>query len=131
MILALDLGLRRVGVAGSRSGLLAEPLETVTLKRGQLSEETGIAELCQALWRLADGETIELLVIGLPMAADGQPSPFGRELEAFGQQVAAELKSPAVFEDETLSTASGGSDEQAAAIILEQYLASQPERSRL
>lgn len=122
MILALDLGLRRIGIARSRSGLLAEPVATHELRHGSLSTKAGLAELIEVIRTLCHDEPLSRLIVGLPMLANGEESTFAKELKSYAELIAHALAVPLDYEDETLTTASSQTDAEAACLILEQYL---------
>lgn len=122
MILGIDLGLRRIGVARSRSGVLVEPVATITLKQGELTSEVGYGEALLALRQLASDGLIGALVCGLPLDNQGKRGKFAEKLAGIARSLANDLGTKLVFEDETLTTNVGGDDASAAAIILDQYL---------
>lgn len=114
-ILALDFGRKRVGVAISRSGQLAEPLTVLTL--------TSQSNFLKELSGLIEQEAIEQIVVGHGIT---QPA-----LTPWLNALNTSLNIPVIVADETASTeeaqARVGStknhaDATAAQIILEHYL---------
>lgn len=128
MILGLDIGTKRTGVALS-SGLLAAEHSTLTSSGDQLV--ANIVALCKQ-------ERIEKIVIGLPLNSDGSHSAQTEFVLTIVERLKAELQLPIILEDEFLTTAEayrrmgeqGISREQAeqridqysAKLILQQYL---------
>lgn len=123
-MLGLDIGARRVGVAISRSGVIAEPLKSLTV--GVPSQRL---EQIRTLVRVMGATTV---VIGLPYRADGSLSEHGTAVH----QLVADLRQAVptvtvVTADESLTSKEaerlGGRradhDALAATLILEQYLA--------
>jgi len=120
-ILAIDYGLKKIGLAFSETGL-AEPLLVI---RNQLSVVSKISNLCQKY-------KIEKIVIGLP---EGK---IATRVKEFGKKLFSFTELPVVFQDETLTSkeaiakmieAGRGrkkrqekEDAIAAAIILQTYL---------
>lgn len=131
VILALDVGDARIGVARGESG------SSFAFGRGFITR-TKLSKDIRALKDLLQQEKAELVVIGLPKSKDGTDSPqtqkvrsFAKELEKAGVSV--------VLEDERFTTRlasqklrdlpkhkrqeKGRLDETAAILILESYLA--------
>jgi putative Holliday junction resolvase len=134
-VLALDLGLRRIGFAISDvSATLARPLEVV--------EATGAAQLervAAAVARLAaEDDGLEHVVVGLPRRLDGSPNEQTAAVLAFVEELRARIVQPISLQDERLSSVEAESrlalrdrdwrsrkkklDAVAAAIILQDYL---------
>lgn len=86
-ILAVDWGRRRVGLAVSDpSRKIARPLATLEVRSPE--------EACRGILEAARKETAELILIGLPLNADGDEGPsaarardLGRSLETKGLRV--------------------------------------------
>ncbi len=136
--LALDYGEARIGVAGSDAlGMLAHPLETV-------AAQPRVAALARiaALFRERGAD---LLVVGLPLRADGEEGSAAAKVRAFAESLRPLLPpgTAVAFQDEYLSTvlaagqlrASGKRtkshrpliDQAAAVVILQEFLdAAQP-----
>ncbi|AGY58553.1 Holliday junction resolvase RuvX [Gloeobacter kilaueensis] len=128
-VLGLDVGSKRIGVAGSDpTGLIASGLET--LVRSELSTDL---EVIRA-W--VDRRRAQAVVIGLPRNMNGSLGPQAHRIRYFGQQLAQVIDVPIHYVDERLSTVQAGRslqgvsasrrkaliDQQAAAIILQQWL---------
>ena len=127
--LALDVGDVRVGLALSRSGILAEPLTTLT--------RTAKSQILNEIAAIIEREKVTVCVLGLPFLASGQEGEQAEKTRAFGRSLARKL--PAlriIFRDERYSSAmasdviqanglgggKGRVDRLAAAIILQGYL---------
>ena len=138
VILALDVGQARIGVAASDdSETLASP--RLTLRRK--STATALDEIV----RLVEQEGAGLVVVGLPVSMDGQLHGQAQATQAFGEKLRARLRPraiPLVYVDETLSTVRAEErlravgmrpdrireriDAEAAAVILQDYLDGRP-----
>jgi putative Holliday junction resolvase len=120
--LAFDFGARRVGVAtGNALTRTATPLTTIAAE--------GEARLA-AIGALIDAWRPAALVVGVPFHPDGAAHANSERARRFGRQLAARFALPVHEVDERYTTTaakSAGSadlDAAAAAIILEQHLAS-------
>jgi putative holliday junction resolvase len=140
-IVGLDVGERRIGVAISDATCtLARPL--VTLRTTGLDGnalEVTTAEL-DRLSRDEDG--LAAVVVGLPRHLDGTPSRMTVRIERFGARLCERIELPVMFQDERLSSREAESrlaardknwrarkdrlDAAAAAIVLQDYLESNP-----
>ncbi len=102
--LGLDVGERRIGVALSDAlGILATPLTTIV----RASDQAAI----EAIARLAAQHGAEVVVVGLPLGAEGQLTAqaqrnraFARRLQAHLQATSAARAARVVCSDERLST---------------------------
>jgi putative holliday junction resolvase len=129
--LGLDLGHRRIGVAGcDRLGLIAAGLTTVH----RTSFEQDIAQLRQ----LAQLREVSVLVVGLPYSMNGEIGTQAKRTQKLAQRIGAALNLPIEYMDERLTSveaeamlqAQGISpsrnreliDRKAACIILQQWL---------
>ena len=128
-ILALDVGQKRIGLAVSDElNIIAMPYKTI-------ERETAIEELAGII----EEEKIDLVVVGLPLLASGDPGSQAKDVEEFTKELRLEVKQELVFENEFLSSveaveklkqssrkniAKAEIDQMAAAIILEAYLKS-------
>jgi putative holliday junction resolvase len=129
--LGLDLGHRRIGVAGcDRLGLIAAGLTTVH----RTSFEQDIAQLRQ----LAQSREATVLVVGLPYSMNGEIGTQAKRTQKLAQRIGAALELPIEYMDERLTSveaeamlqAQGISpsrhreliDRKAACIILQQWL---------
>lgn len=138
VLLALDVGEARIGLAKAEPGL------SFVFGRGYLDRQDSKTDL-ERIRTIADREGATLIVVGLPKRTDGADSPqtqrvrsFAAGLEALGLRVA--------FEDERFTSQLAGRrlagsglrkrqrqekgrlDEAAAVLILESYLAKQRAR---
>jgi len=120
--LAFDFGTRRLGVAtGNSLTHSASPLTTIAARGDQ---RLAAIEALVGEWRPA------ALVVGIPVHPDGRPHENTLRARRFGRQLAARFHLPVHEVDERYTTTEARSqgradlDAGAAAIILEQYLAS-------
>jgi putative Holliday junction resolvase len=145
-IVGLDVGERRIGVAISDATCtLARPLGTLqtTGLDGNALEVT-VAEIS----RLAgEDDGVRSIVVGLPRHLDGSASAMTPRIERFGSRLRARTDLPVDFQDERLTSREAESrlasreknwrvrkqrlDAAAAAIVLQDYLASHPSRPRV
>ena len=132
-VIALDVGDVRIGIAVSDpTGTIAQPLE-VYRRVGWGPDSRYVKALCERY------ETNRVL-LGLPLNMDGTLGGQAQKAQAFGE-VLAKLDLDVFYQDERLTTVTaekvliGGNvrredrkqyvDKLAAAVILEQWLASQ------
>ena len=133
MIIALDIGKKRVGLALSRDGLTVESARV-------LKREGGTAE--REIIALLESNPNSTVVAGLPLNADGSRSPQCGEVERFCRRLEKRTNFKLAFVDEYGSSAearqqlglpdqpnrkvrqSGEIDAQAASIVLQQFLKS-------
>lgn len=129
---ALDVGDARIGVA------VCDELELTVRGAGIVRRVGGRRDLNAVAALLAPLEP-ERVVIGLPLNMDGSEGPQAAKVRAFGQRLAAHLALPVEFWDERLTTVEAEQtlrnaglsrarrrdliDQEAAAVILESYLA--------
>jgi putative Holliday junction resolvase len=129
--LGLDLGRKRIGVAGcDGTGLIATGLTTIERK----SFEQVVAELKQ----LAQERRVQILVIGLPYLMDGSIGAQAKQTKKFAKSLSRALELPIEYVDERLtshqakqllhaqnispSRNKGLIDRKAASLILQQWL---------
>ena len=129
--LGLDLGARRIGVAGcDRTGLIATGLVTI--------HRTDFESVLNPLAKLVQDRQIEILVVGLPYTLDGEIGNQAKKTQKQARKLSKALNLPVEFVDERLTSfaaeemlaAQGTStrgrkgliDRKAAAIILQQWL---------
>ncbi|MCZ7573869.1 MAG: Holliday junction resolvase RuvX [Ardenticatenaceae bacterium] len=93
--LAIDYGVRRVGVAVS-AGVLARPLTVMPHGR----RESLIARLLD----LAHEEQVGLLLVGLPLNGDGSIGPQAEKTMRFARALAAATSLPVYLWDERRSS---------------------------
>lgn len=131
-VLGLDIGKKRIGVAGcDGTGLIATPI--MTIKR------TGFTHDIHQLTDLITQRQAKILVIGLPYALDGTLGSQAQRIETYAQRLQKVLKLPLEYVDERLTSIEAESylktkkgfsprrdkaqiDAHAAAIILQQWL---------
>ncbi|ADV60975.1 Holliday junction resolvase YqgF [Isosphaera pallida ATCC 43644] len=100
-ILALDHGLKRVGLAISDPGRsIASPLGRLERPGG----EAGFTTEIQTLKRLVREHGVDRLVMGLPVHTSGRDSPQARAARQWGDRVAKELGLTIIYVDERYST---------------------------
>ena len=129
-VLGLDLGQARIGVAISDSqGLVAVPLGTV---------HTGAPADLKAIAAIAREQTVDRIVVGLPLALSGRKGEAADHAERFAEALRGFLGLPVDLQDERLTTVEAERslgaagvrgrgrravvDQTAAAIILQAYL---------
>ncbi|MCG9886977.1 MAG: Holliday junction resolvase RuvX [Cyanobacteria bacterium] len=129
--IALDVGRRRIGVAGcDRLGLGAIPLTTIT--RSTFEEEVA------QLRAIATERGATVLIVGVPLVGPGQSEKQMRYCKKWGQRFAEALDLPLVWVDEQLSSMEAEAalrdrgvrpsenkaaiDQVAAAVILQRWL---------
>jgi putative Holliday junction resolvase len=129
-VLALDVGDVRIGVALSRSRVIAEPLTTI--------ERVGRKQTLDAIESLVKEHTVTVCVLGLPLLERGAEGEQAEKTRAFGRSLARRLPQlTIVFQDERHSSGQarehagrrvapgkdkGLVDRLAAAFILQDYL---------
>jgi putative Holliday junction resolvase len=98
MILGIDLGERRIGLAVAEpGGLSARPLETI--HRGR-DLEADIAALARVMLK----QRVTELVVGLPLEASGAEGPMAVATRAWAAAMAERLALPVFMRDERLSS---------------------------
>jgi len=129
--LGLDVGKRRIGVAGcDRTGLIATGLMTL--------EYTSFERVVRELRSLVESRAVTVLVVGLPYTMGGELGSQARRVQAFAQRLSAVLQLPVDYVDERLTSVEAEQlirgekrspsrhkaliDRKAAAIILQQWL---------
>jgi putative Holliday junction resolvase len=122
--LSFDVSPRRVGVAVGNTLLRqAQPLGTI--------EDEGDARFA-AIGRLVAEWQPDALLVGVPVHPDGAPHDNTRRAQRFARQLHGRFRLPVHEVDERYTTtearAAGAADldAAAAALILEQYLRTQP-----
>ncbi|MGV0024480.1 Holliday junction resolvase RuvX [Phormidesmis priestleyi] len=129
--LGLDLGRKRIGVAGcDGTGLIATGLMTIERK----SFDQVVAQLKQ----LIQERRVQILVIGLPYSMDGSIGSQAKQTQKFAKALSRALELPIEYVDERLtsyqaeqllhaenispSRNKGLIDRKAASLILQQWL---------
>jgi len=96
-VLALDVGERRIGLAISDpEGRVAVPLETLE-RRDEDADLRALAELVER-------ESVQAVVVGLPLSLDGSVGPQAERTQEFARRVAEAVSRPLEMWDERLST---------------------------
>jgi putative Holliday junction resolvase len=127
-VLAFDFGTRRIGVAvGTTITRSARPLTTIDAPDGDARSA--------ALARVIEEWQPDLLVVGLPVHADGTPHAMTQRARRFGEALGMRFAIPVAYADERhtselASTALAGRgregrgkrDEAAAQMILQGWL---------
>ncbi len=130
-VLGLDIGSRRIGVAGcDRTGLLATEITTV--------ENKSFGHVTEQLRQLIRQRQATRLIVGLPYTLDGEIGAQARRVKKFSKRLALALELPITYVDERLTSVEaeqqlfaerraprknkGLIDRRAAAIILQQWL---------
>ncbi len=129
--LGLDVGRRRIGVAGcDRTGLIATGLTTI--------ERQSFQQVLAQLQHLVTEREVQILVVGLPYTMDGAIGTQARHVQKFGNAIANALHLPVEYVDERLTSFQAEQllqaqnispsrnkpliDRKAASLILQQWL---------
>lgn len=132
--LGIDFGLKRVGLAlCDPSGILVSPYRTI--------ERTTRNALFDELDKIIQEEAVEAIVVGLPLALDGQDTLTTRQARNFAESLGRRTDLPIHLMDERFSSAQAEEelnaaglrgkkrktalDSQAAVIILRSWLESE------
>jgi putative holliday junction resolvase len=135
-VLAVDFGIRRVGLAISdASRTLARPLEALVV-RGEADAVQRVAARIEQLDLEEEG--IAMIVVGMPSSLDGTPTPQTAQVKAFIARLKTRTLLPIATEDERLTSREAESrlarrekdwrkrkaqlDAAAAAMFLQDYL---------
>ena len=131
-VLAIDVGRRRIGLAGCDGlGICVSPLPA--LRRGRFPDD-----LAQ-LQRLVSQRRVRVLVVGLPLDAQQQPTEQALHCRRYGERLARALELPLAWVNEYGSSwaaaelhglqgdRTGALDSAAAALLLQQWLREGPE----
>lgn len=132
-VLGLDIGSKRIGVAGcDRTGLVATGLTTIDNK--------SFGYVADQLSQIVRQREATLLVVGLPYTMDGSVGMQARRVQKFTKRLAKALSLPVTYVDERLTSVEaeqqlqserrstrksknkGLIDRRAATIILQQWL---------
>ncbi|PSF39102.1 Holliday junction resolvase RuvX [Aphanothece hegewaldii CCALA 016] len=129
--LGLDIGSKRVGVAGCDGiGLIATGLTTIV--------RTSFASDVEQFKKLVAQREAAILVVGLPYSMNGMIETQAKQVQKYAQRLAKALELPLEYIDERLTSVEaeeqlksqkrfstkdkGAIDKQAATIILQQWL---------
>jgi putative transcription antitermination factor YqgF len=85
-ILALDIGLRRTGVALSESGLLAKPLDTIEWQPPHAHR------LIEAIIQLIEQYEVQTLIVGIPLTEESETTEQAQKTAALVIQIQAALQ---------------------------------------
>ncbi|MEB3338829.1 MAG: Holliday junction resolvase RuvX [Leptolyngbyaceae bacterium] len=138
--LGLDLGKKRIGVAGcDGTGLIATGLMTL--------EGQSFPQVVEQLKLLVVERRVQVLVVGLPYCMDGTVGTQARSVQKFATRLATALDLPLEYIDERLTSFQAEQfmhaerlspsrhkaviDRKAAAIILQQWLDQRRERKQI
>jgi len=145
-VAGLDVGERRIGLAVSdATGTLARPVSVV---RTSGLDGDALDRTAAEIRRLAEEDDgLVALVVGLPRRLDGSANDMTSRVEAFARTLGRRTSLPIVLQDERLTSLEAESrlavrekdwrvrkqriDSAAAAIILQDYLDSQPRGSAI
>jgi putative holliday junction resolvase len=133
-VLGIDLGEARVGVALSDDlGLLAHPLETITVAR---------RDPCERIAELAREKQVEAIVVGVPRNMDGSFGPAALKARELIERLRECVSCEVIPWDERLTTVAAERalrqagrkakeqrsviDQAAAQILLQSWIDSQP-----
>jgi putative holliday junction resolvase len=139
--LGLDIGTKRIGVAGcDGTGLIATGL--MTLERRSLQQDI------EQLRQLVQARQVQVLVVGLPYTMNGSLGFQARQVQKYARRLSQALQLPIDYVDERLTSVEAEQllqaenrapsrhkaliDRKAAALILQQWLdrrRSQPQSS--
>ena len=130
--LALDVGRRRIGLAGCDPlGLTVTPLPALLRRR--------FPDDLERLRPLLESRRVQALVVGLPLDSSQRPTAQAEHCRRYGERLARSLALPLALVDEHGSSwaageahrlhgdRSGALDSAAAALLLEQWLREGPE----
>lgn len=129
--LGLDLGRKRIGIAGcDGTGIIATGLTTLT--RGSFEQDVA------AFRQIVAERQVQVLVVGLPYRMTGEIGAQAKQVQKYARRLAAALNLPVEYVDERLTSVAAEEliqaenrvpsqnkaliDRKAAAIILQQWL---------
>lgn len=131
-ILAIDPGTKRVGIA------VCDPMRVTSRPVETIERRSWKALLTRISALVSDFDAVAV-VVGLPLATDGEETEMSQEARSMARKLSLSLKLPVFLEDERVTSyaakerlwSSGLSledarkrvDSEAAAIILEDFLA--------
>ncbi len=137
--LGLDLGSKRIGVAGcDGTGLIATGITTI--------ERSSFAQDVEQLRELVNQRQVQVLVIGLPYSMDGSLGFQARHVQKLATRLGKALNLPMEYVDERLTSYQAEQmlrdenrspsrhkamiDRKAAALILQQWLDTRRSKSK-
>jgi putative Holliday junction resolvase len=130
-VLALDIGSKRIGVAGcDGTGLIATGITTIN--RSSFQEDVA------QIQSIVSDRQVDTLIIGLPYTMDGELGNQAKRVQKYAQRLARALSLPLEYVDERLTSYEAEEmiktenrslsyhkeliDRKAAAVILQQWL---------
>ncbi len=129
-VLGLDPGTKRIGVAISDDEhRYAFPRETIAIANAE--------EALPAIHAVCRAESVDLIVIGLPLDQQGRSGKAAEQVKLFGELIQTQLDIPVTYQDERFTSQEsdtllsqrnprprnkGLRDRSAARIILQTYL---------
>jgi putative Holliday junction resolvase len=131
MVVGIDFGRKRIGIAALHGDGLVLPLATIV----QNSRKTSLTAVLKHLAELG----CERVVVGLPLNMDGTEGPAARAARTFAEELGQAAKVPVELHDERLSSVeardrtlavsrgkrhNGHDDAIAACVILESWMRS-------
>ena len=132
-VLALDVGRRRIGLAG------CDPLGLSVIRLPALLRRRRLDNDLELLGPLLQHRRVAALVVGLPLDAQQRPTPQALHCRRYGEALARAVALPLAWVNEYGSSweagerhglhgdRSGELDSAAAALLLEQWLLEGPE----
>lgn len=136
-VLAIDYGAKRIGLA------LCDKLEITTRPAGTIHRGPN-AQVIERIVHLVEWEDVEHIVLGLPLNMNGSEGPAAAKVREFAAKLTDAVEIPITFQDERLTSVAAEewmaaegrspkqrkreSDEYAARIILQDFLASRQRR---
>ena len=134
-VMAFDFGLRHIGVAVGNRALKTSQPEAVLKARDGIPNWDEVAKIIEE-WQP------EILLVGLPLNMDGSASDMSERAERFSRRLSGRFQRPVELVDERLSSREAKAraalqghrgdyqrapiDDEAAAVILSDWLAQQP-----
>lgn len=126
-VLAIDYGEKRLGLA------MSDEEGSMALSKGVL-EGLSQTKIVQKIKALVSLEKVTLLVVGLPIGMNGEPTLWTEEVKRFAEKLRSHLPIPVQMVDERLTTGmaktllqgtgdfTAKKDQVAAQIFLQDYL---------
>jgi putative holliday junction resolvase len=97
-VLAVDYGVRRVGIA------LSDPTATIAQPLTVLIRRAGKRAPVQAVANLVAEHGVQHVVVGLPLTLAGDESDWTKEVRSFGEKLAERAGVGVTFADERLTS---------------------------
>jgi putative holliday junction resolvase len=97
-VLAVDYGVRRVGIA------LSDPTATIAQPLTVLIRRAGKRAPVQAVANLVAEHGVQHVVVGLPLTLAGDESEWTKEVRSFGEKLAERAGVGVTFADERLTS---------------------------